>query len=323
MNGGEVDVSVPLVSVVLPTHNRPNHLSEAISSVYGQSYPRIEIVVVDDCSNPPVNESLTHHSPKGFELKVVRHDSNLGANAARCTGIEQARGSLIAFLDDDDRWLPGKISKQVSVFEGRPEVVVVYTGQQYRDTSNRVTGIRTPSTRGNATVDILQGASVGPFSTLMVRKKTIDAVGPPDVRFPSLQDKEWVIRLSQQGVIEPVTEPLVIRQEHHGGNISDDFKRRRDVTYPLFLETYRPLARSHGSLVERRFIANIASSVAAAGVTTGNYKDASRFALHALRQYPLSRDAIIYLLLSLGGKYTYKPARAVKHLFHRIHNAAF
>lgn len=302
----------PLVSVVLPTYDRPEYLREAVRSVEEQTYPNVELVVVDDCSPTPAERTLRSVDTGTLSVRCLRHEENRGANAARNTGIEASNGTLVAFLDDDDRWLPSKLAKQVAAFDRDDEIGLVYTGQRYVDENGRTTEVRTPSTRGDATEAILRGASVGPFSTLMVEADAIEAAGLPDERFPSLQDKEWILRISQQFHIEPVEEPLVVRGVHAADQISDDYERRRDVTYPLFIEKHRPLAASFGVLTERLFVANLSTSLAASAVSNGYYREGVRFSIRAIRAYPLSIAAFQYLLISIGGKYTYRPAQMIK-----------
>lgn len=109
------DVTVrtgPLVSVVIATHNRLPLLLNAVRSVRNQSYENTEIIVVDDCSPVDVAEAIRAHDPR---VTVVRNATNKGAGYSRNAGIDRASGEIIAFLDDDDEWLPTKLEEQVSL----------------------------------------------------------------------------------------------------------------------------------------------------------------------------------------------------------------
>ena len=88
----------PLVSVVIPTFGRPKYLADTLASIAAQTYNNIECIVVDDCSDPPV-EIPAH---VGLEVHLLRHARNLGPGAARNTGFAHARGDLLLYLDDDD-----------------------------------------------------------------------------------------------------------------------------------------------------------------------------------------------------------------------------
>lgn len=109
----------PAVSVVIPTHDRPARLARAVASVLDQTVSDLEVIVVDDGSRPAV---------AGFDddrVRVLRHDVALGAPAARNAGVAAGRGDVVAFLDDDDEWLPGKLARQLDVLESRPDVALV------------------------------------------------------------------------------------------------------------------------------------------------------------------------------------------------------
>ena len=112
----------PRVSVVIPTRDRPEALQRAVDSVLSQSFEHIEIVVVDDASvipaEPAVGESVAH-------VTVVRNDVALGPSGARNRGLEASSAPVVAFLDDDDIWLPTKLAAVMSCFADHPEVGVV------------------------------------------------------------------------------------------------------------------------------------------------------------------------------------------------------
>ena len=103
------DSAAPLVSVVIPTHNRPELLREALASVAAQTCTDWEVVVVDDGSTPPIDAAALE-TIVGPRLRLVRHEQPRGVAAARNSGFAAARGELIAQLDDDDRLAPEALS---------------------------------------------------------------------------------------------------------------------------------------------------------------------------------------------------------------------
>ena len=306
------DDSLPLVSVVIPTYDRPNMLFQAITSVRAQRYPHIEVLVIDDASPTPAAQAIATEDASGMTIRCIRHETNQGANIARKTGITEATGEFIAFLDDDDRWHPDKLAKQVNEFAADERIGVVYTGQAYVNEAGATTTISTPTTSGDATEAILRGASVGPFSTLMVRASVIDEAGPPDERFPSWQDREWILRLSEQCLLKPVAEPLTIRTMDSHSQISDQYRKKRDVSYPLFIETHRERAASFGRSTERAFLADRALVLAAAALEAGYDRDARQLALRAVRLWPTRPRGYLYLSLALGGQFLYRKAQRTK-----------
>jgi glycosyltransferase involved in cell wall biosynthesis len=300
----------PLVSVVVPTYGRPEFLAEAIESVLTQDHDRIEVVVVDDCSPDPVEPQLDDLDRHGRRLRVVRHEENRGASAARTTGIEHAEGEFVAFIDDDDVWLPGKVERQLEAFAD-PEVGVVSTGLRY-EVGGEVSNVMRPSLSGDATVELLYGEPFGTFSTLMVRSSVVEEAGTPDERFPCWQDREWPIRLSQHCLVDSVAEPLVVHRMGDHGQITDDFETKRDVAYPLFLETFRPLAAQYGPAVERRLVSTRANFVAASALKAGRYGDARRFALRAVRADPTDHEGYLLFAVSLGGRPLFRTLQRAK-----------
>ena len=118
----QVAEAIPgLVSVIIPVHNRPGVLQEAVRSALEQTYRPLEIVIVDDGSSDStglVADDLASAHPGVIQ---VIHQENGGPGVARQRGLEQSRGEYIQFLDSDDLLLPGKFAAQVSALEGQPE----------------------------------------------------------------------------------------------------------------------------------------------------------------------------------------------------------
>jgi len=310
--GGSRHPSEPLVTVIIPTYGRSEALKEALSSVLDQTYENLELVVVDDASPVPVEPLVEDVSADTTDrVTCLRHDENKGANAARNTGIRAANGDFLAFLDDDDRWLPESVERRVMAFEGRPDVGVVYSQALTVDEEGRVLHETSGSVSGEALRPLLRGAIVGSFSRVMVRAAVVDRAGLPDERFPSWQDWEWYIRLAQHCLFEQVPDSLVVRQLSHE-QISDSHETKRDVSYPLLLDKHRETSAEFGWLVERQFRGACARSLAASALRNGYWFDSIRYALKAVQAYPFSRSSLLYLGLALGGPRALEPARALR-----------
>jgi glycosyltransferase involved in cell wall biosynthesis len=314
-------MSLPLVSVVIPTYGRPEYLQRAVESVAQQEYDRLELVVVDDCSPTPAEQSLSELDLGDIEVTIVRHDENQGANVARNNGIRKSAGEYVAFLDDDDIWEPAKIRKQVEAFQTAPDDVgVVYTGSKYiyDDYEN----VETYDITGDVTRDILSGCSIGNFSTLLVDRAAIDAAGLPDPDLPSWQDRDWLLRLSEHCHFETVAEPLTVRWCQEGyDRINENFETKRDITYPRFLDKHRSLAATYGTVAERRFVASLSQSLGYNALKHGYYGDARRFLLKSLYYYPFVTERLLLTMVSLGGGYSYRPVRWLANVVRGPENA--
>lgn len=117
----------PHFSVVLPTHNRPELLPEAIASVIRQRWCDWELIVVDDASDVPLRASDLEQQA-GRPVKLLRHEHSQGGAAAKNTGVEAATGVFLAFLDDDDTWDPGYLNEAAKAFERHPHITTLFMG---------------------------------------------------------------------------------------------------------------------------------------------------------------------------------------------------
>jgi glycosyltransferase involved in cell wall biosynthesis len=304
----------PLVSVVIPSYDRPEFVRRAVLNVLDQTYEPIECLVVDDHSPVPVASCLKDIDTGRFaSFQVIRHETNHGANVARNTGIERAAGEFVAFLDDDDRWLPSKLERQVRTFlESPPEVGVVYTGALSIDADDEVVASLNPTVRGDITEALIDGVTVGSFSRVMVRRSVIERAGRPDERFPCWQDREWYFRLTQHCEFESIPEPLAVMTTSEHTQITDDFEGKRDVAFPLFLEKHRELAADRGFFAERRFVATLLRSVGWTGVRNGYRLEGATFLLRSLVQYPFSPRTYLLLAFTLAGQRTFRAVAKAK-----------
>jgi glycosyltransferase involved in cell wall biosynthesis len=134
----------PLVSVILPTRDRPSILPRAIESVFGQSYANWELIVCDDSEGEGTEDVVGTFA--GGRVRYLPGEPS-GAAAARNRGLTDARGELIAYLDDDNRMHPGWLKSVVWAFERRPDVEILYGGITIEDTArlHREPGHEMPS----------------------------------------------------------------------------------------------------------------------------------------------------------------------------------
>lgn len=105
----------PLVSIIIPAFNSNDTINEAVSSVLNQTYENTEIIIIDDCGEQRSIDVLEEGILN--RIKLIRHDSNLGAASARNTGLREANGRFIAFLDADDMWYTEKLARQIDFMQ--------------------------------------------------------------------------------------------------------------------------------------------------------------------------------------------------------------
>lgn len=116
-----------LVSVIMPTYNSEKFIEKTVASALNQTYRKLEVIIVDDCSKDNTRTVVERLSDNDSRVRCVFQNENQGAAVARNVGIKNARGKYIAFLDSDDTWLPDKIEKQINVLRnGHPFVFCAY-----------------------------------------------------------------------------------------------------------------------------------------------------------------------------------------------------
>ena len=302
------------VSVVVPTYGRSDLLEDALRSIEAQTYPEVELIVVDDYSPIPVEHLIADMDLSIDEVRCLRHEENRGANAARNTGIQEASGDVIAFLDDDDRWDPSYLARVVAAFDD-PDIGLVSAGARVIDADGNRIGVHRPSFTPDPMEDLLDGALVGSFSRFAVRASAVDEVGLLDERLPSWQDWEWQFRFARQYRFAAVSEPLVTHRHGDHEQITDDFEQRRDVSYPVLLERNREAIASRSLRDERRFLGVLARSLAASALHNGAYLSGICWLLRAVRHDPTGVEAYVYLAAAAGGPITYRPLRWLKRSF--------
>jgi|GEM_PF-1018279 len=202
----------PLVSVIIPTYKREKKLLRAVKSVLDQTYDDIEVIVVNDDPYTTISKEIREH-PK---IKVIDHEVNKGGGASRNTGIFNSTGEYMAFLDDDDVYLPEKIEKQVEVLdELSHDWIGVYSwGISYTPNGNRI--VNECYKEGDVTFDILtmdRELKMGTPS-LLLRTSLVKKIGGFDETLPRHQDWDLLLRLLEHGKIKLIPIPLWIRYTH-------------------------------------------------------------------------------------------------------------
>jgi glycosyltransferase involved in cell wall biosynthesis len=287
----------PLVSVIIPTLDRPTYLAAAIHSVLRQSAQDFEVLVVDDGSAAnlrPVLEALDDG-----RIRYFRHESNRGEAAARNTGIVNARGAYLAFLDDDDEWLPEKLRLQLELFSRCPDTIgCVYGGHEaIRGRDRQVVSRQSPMKRGDLSRELLKANVVGPPSTVMLTRACLDRVGLFDEDIAFGVDYDLWIRVAQTYHFDFVPD-IVTRYTVHPGQMSND---------PFVIARgHADLLRKYASRLRwgRRHQGMIHFAIGQQMCLHGDVVEARRAFLKALRFNPLQVRAYVYLVVSLGGPLT-------------------
>ena len=210
----------PLVSVIIPTHNRAHMLPRAISSVLAQDFQDFELIVVEDGSTDNTREFLKTQKGK---VQTIYHERCKGPAAARNSGIARSSGPLIAFLDSDDQWLPQKLQVQVSYFAKHPEAVACQTQEIWIRRGKRVNPKKIhikPS--GDIFETSLRLCLISP-SAVMIRRDVLDQIGWFDEELPACEDYDLWLRLTARYPVYLIDKPLVVRYGGHSDQLSGRF----------------------------------------------------------------------------------------------------
>jgi len=207
-----------IVSVIIPTYKREERLKKAVKSVMNQTYENIEIIVVNDDPESDINSILKERQ----NLKLINHDINKGGGGARNTGIKNARGKYIAFLDDDDRFLPKKIEREVKLLESLDEDWIGIYSWRYNE-EGKPEG---PNIEGDLTYPVLTiDPDLKMNAVLLLKKKILEKVGGFDETFDRHQDWELFMKLFEQGKIKVLKEPLWFKSSYNPPSNAEDAEK--------------------------------------------------------------------------------------------------
>jgi glycosyltransferase involved in cell wall biosynthesis len=215
-------MSDALVSVIVPVRDGEAFLAEALRSVLAQTYRRVEPIVVDDGSR---DGTAAVAATFGDTVRYARQEPT-GVAAALNRGVRLARGSLLAFLDADDLWTPGKLALQTEALSADPGLDLVFGhARQFRDGEERE-------------AEPVPGASKG---TMLIRRGSFERVGPFDTTLRLGEFVDWYARATDAGLVAEMLPDVVMLRRVHAANST-----ARD---PRKLVEYTRVARA---AIERR-----------------------------------------------------------------------
>ncbi len=200
------------LSVIIPAWNRADVIGSAIDSVLAQSVSdtnwSLQIVVVDDASTDGLADVLHTY---GGRITCIRHQENKGAAAARNSGIAVAKGDLIAFLDSDDVWLPGKLEAQIAFMQANGYVATCTACRLARTGASDIVWPQyaTGSVSHSA---LLWGCFLSPGSTMICEPRIFEEIGMFDADLPRHEDWDWLLRLTRRYPLGYLAKPLARRE---------------------------------------------------------------------------------------------------------------
>jgi glycosyltransferase involved in cell wall biosynthesis len=283
--------TAPSVTVVVATRDRPELLRRAVTAILEQQYDgHVECLVVFDQSEPapvPVEPG------ENRALRHLRNERTPGLAGGRNTGILAAGGEFVAFCDDDDEWLPGKLAAQVELLRQHPDAPLVATGivVNYGDREIERLAPERPLLRGDFLRDRIM--EVHPSTVLIRRQLLLDRIGLVDEEIPGGygEDYEFLLRAVDVGPIHAVHEPLVRVLWSAKSYFFDRWK--------MIISALHYLVRKHPDFrSEPTGIARIEGQLAFAHAGLGDMRTARRWARQAFRHNWREQRAYAALLAS-------------------------
>ena len=220
-----------LVSAIITTHKRePEIVERALKSILAQTYKNMEVIIIDDSpAEYSLRDKVKSMTEKYLEQNVryIQHPTCQGACAARNTGLSIAEGEFIAYLDDDDEWLPNKIEKQLEAFTNE-NIALVYCGWEVYNTEiHSITKQDNKFYSGKIFDQLMHlGNFVGGTSFPLIRKSALETIGGFDSLMQSAQDYDVWIRLAKIYEIACVEDALVRYYVHGGEQITKNCQRK-------------------------------------------------------------------------------------------------
>lgn len=222
-----------LISVIIPTYNRRNMVVDAVKSALSQTYPWVEVIVVDDGSTDGTDRELENIRDARLKYYALSH---VGRSAARNHGIRVSSGDLVAFLDSDDLFLPHKLERQVPLIMNDWDIGAVYSSALIVDMTRQsdhadhaammmpAEGKREMMHEARISGDIYRNIMMYNhrhsilLPTVLVRKDMVERVGYFDETMSRLEDIDLWRRISKISKFQAISEPLVIVRKHEGNS---------------------------------------------------------------------------------------------------------
>ncbi|MEL7011113.1 MAG: glycosyltransferase family 2 protein [Cyanobacteria bacterium J06588_4] len=233
-----------LLSIIIPTHNRPKLLPRAVKSALSQTVESFEVIVVDDCSTQQID--LPEHS----RLKIIQLKKNSGVSAARNIGAKAARGRWITFLDDDDELLPNMAQISLEALKNSltlPVPIAVVSGIEVINRERKIIQTRIPPTlpRGShfGLEEIKPSQSFLSKQTLVVEKEVFLSIGGFDESFASRETTELFLRLNTVCSILGISQLTYRLIKHEGFHLSKD--ARRQISLIRLVVKHRDTFQTH------------------------------------------------------------------------------
>ncbi|MDP1927158.1 MAG: glycosyltransferase [Thiobacillus sp.] len=304
----ETDMTHPTVSIIMPVYNGSKYLASAIESALAQTYPAIQLILVNDCSTDHSAEIINGYLPDP-RITFLSNPANSGVAASRNVALRHATGTFISFHDQDDLWLPNKLSLQVDALQRHPEAGLLHTRYaridpegallpEYLSLDTASFGNSSAETLvGNVFEEIFISNDIQPLTSI-IPKKVLDEVGWFNPDLPGVDDYELWLRIARRypiGHLQTITgfwrmhaaqqskqgyAMLLIRLKALDTFLSADPDAAKHVNRAAYVQRMHGMSRSAAN----HYFYNLQ-----------DHKTARQYFLKALKLKPVDADSLVKL----------------------------
>jgi glycosyltransferase involved in cell wall biosynthesis len=280
------------VSVIIPTYNRSKVVTRAIRSVLAQTFSDFELLIIDDSSNKETEMILRGYDD--HRISYFKNQSKKGGGASRNLGIKLAKGEYIAFLDDDDEWLPTKLAKQVFLMrKSGGQVAAISTGVRIMISGNRRSTTFMPKSEGRIFRNLLKGNCVGSPSAVLVRRDVLQEIGGFDENLLSWQDNDLWLRISSHYEFKVLKE-ILVNYYVTASSITKNGKKQMLGKFMFFKKYFELISIDD---LKDRFYMEFGESFS----LNGNMATGRKYFLYGFLSRPSDISRFIHLFLSFMG----------------------
>lgn len=284
------------VSVIIPAYKGAAFIAQSIDSVLAQSYPDIELIIVNDGS-PDNSAAIIQPYLVDPRVKYIEQQ-NAGVAAARNTGIRDAAGEYIALVDQDDLWLPDKLARQVEYLDAHPEIALVHSNIYFVDEA----GERIPNpewawvapSSGRVLPELVQRNSICTCTVLM-RKSALEQAGLFRQELAPADDWDLWLRIAARhpiGFVDAVTACYRVHPENESRNLL----KMQEAEIRVVETFMREYPGAVGTAITRAKLFSLYSEAARLLERFGRHAEARGYWLRALRAHPAAREPYVSLL---------------------------
>ena len=289
-----------LVSVLMASYNHQKYVGEAIESVLNQTFPDLELIIVDDYSTDNSREIIKNYKAKDGRVRAFFHEKNMGIANTANDGLKEVKGQYVSFIGSDDVWFPYKLERQLALIK-KHEDKILWSEGEIIDSN----GVHTGSTftkmhsatnkkkSGNLFKDILWDNYIFGQSLLINKDFINDAFFDPNLRY--LNDYRFFADLANKHEFLFTPEPLAKYRVHGGNSISKD--RTRWLEDRILLNNY--FLQRYGGEISSNLKGILNMKIGSTYADLGRTDLAKQFYINAISIDHFSKETILYLILAL------------------------